>query len=310
MEVQTETRPPTPTVPGATTATAVFRGPATSSAGALVYIHASFLPSGQTTWVTTPGSATIRFLGSALLSAQTSNWPASKVLFSRRGQAGFGEVTVIARTGAWPAAGLEVCASLDAAGSTRASLSDQTDDTGASLMLPTDALGRATVYLNPVNYMARGPVQVALRVVPLNYEPAADEADSPCREDPAAITLMEEWQLDGTPLMRSMVYLGAQPPSVSVQGTGGLSTTAVQFQVLQDDLSPASDVVMEFTLEETPDTAAYVTPLETVDTRGIGTGFVTAGDQAGVLRVRATSRAGLEVVTALSDAIPVVGGGG
>ncbi|MBI5494658.1 MAG: hypothetical protein HY904_06480 [Deltaproteobacteria bacterium] len=309
--VTTTQRPAAPNLPAATVATILFKAAPTSVADSDVSLSASFKPSNTSTSTIAPNQATVKFVNNDTISVTSELAPASGVIFSRMGALGNGTITVTMLRGTGGLPDREVCFTLDRISAARALLSDGSNDVNVdSLMTRTDATGKATVTVQPTSAVVRGPVTITVDAVDLPYDANRDATDQPCRTtDPSTKTLTENMTVDRAPVLASMVYLGASPSVLGVRSTSLPTTGTVQFQVFNDDNSPAGDVPVEFELDNNRDQTATVTPQASSNsTTGIVSAYIGSGEQAASLVVRATARRDQQVVTASSDPISVVGG--
>lgn len=298
-------RAATATRPAASIASVTYKTQTGSTPGE-VRIGASFTPpSSSVARSTQPDlAASIRLVDQSTVTLAASLTPA--VIASDQSS----NLKVSLSKGVSALANKEVCVTIDEAGFTRAFMNDSDDDTRSNLaMVRTDALGEATVAVVPVNAVTRGLVTLKVVAVDLDYDRTRDTSSQPCRaSDPSAQTTEVTLNITREPVLQALVYVGATPTVIGVQGSAITSTSRVQFQLFNDENQPVVNQQVSFTLDPNSDPAASVTPFAATDSTGTATAFLLAGGQAAPLTVRARATRSGTTVTSSANPVSVVGG--
>jgi hypothetical protein len=280
-----------------------YRPNAGSTAGS-VRIGATFSPDRVAeTGVPEGDKAMINLVQADTLVVYPSATP--EVIDSSLGQTS--EISVAVRRGTSPVNARTVCWSLDAASATRARLAIGSFDTSrhGTIVSGTDSNGVTRGTLITTGPTVRGPVRIQVVVVDRAYTPGVVA----CPEGPETrITRIQQVQVTRPSILQSLVFMSATPPVLGAIGSSLPTTSQVVFLLTNDDNQPEIGQTVTFALDPNGDPAAQVTPVANTDGTGNVTCFVSAGQQAATLVVRATAMRGSEIVTAASAPIAVVGG--
>lgn len=163
----------------------------------------------------------------------------------------------------------------------------------ASVSVLTDAQGRATITVSSRTNRVSGNAAVQVEVLDGNQV-----VDS----QTIAISVVRE------PLLQSIVFVGAEPPSIGVRGGPYPSSTVVTFQLFDDLANPLPNVDVLFQLPATADPSATVVANGTTDASGRVSTTLSAGTIAAPLKVIARAHYGTRQLTTESESIPVTSG--